>query len=360
MADSEPFFRLTHPAPGESPGIDHLPGIADRPQHLIPIRCIDFSNERMEVTEVVDLDQFLKEPRPAWSRVRWIDVDELHPYVVNRLKQAFGFHTLAAEDTMHTAQRPRAEQYGDTLYIVVRMFMLRDEQLSSEQVSFFFSPGLVVTFQELEGDCWGRIRDRLNDPASRLRQHGADFLVYALLDAIVDHCFPILEHYGDVLEDLEDRVMRKVSSDQLLDIQQVRRELLMLRRVLWPMREVVSGLQHNEQFMAADTRTYLRDVYEHNVQIIEMIETFRETVSSLSELYMSMVSNRMNEVMKVLTIISTIFIPITFIAGVYGMNFRYLPELDWKWAYPSFWFVCGTITLSLLGFFWRRGWLSRS
>ncbi len=335
-----------------------MAGVDVPPDKPIEIRCIDYSRDRIETTDIKDIRAFLREPRPSWSIVRWIDVDELHPYVVNELRKAYGYHTLAAEDAMHTGQRPRVEQYGDSLYIVVRMFMLRGDKLTSEQVSFFLNPGLVVTFQEMEGDCWGRIRERLNYQDSRMRTHGADFLAYTLLDAIVDHCFPLLEHYGDCLEQLEDRVMQQVHADQLTEIQSIRRDLLTLRRVLWPMREVVAALQKHE-LMSGDTRTYLRDVYEHNVQIIDMIETFRETVSALSELYMSMASNRMNEVMKVLTVISTIFIPITFLAGVYGMNFHHFPELDWKWAYPTFWIVCGSITTGLLGFFWRRGWLSR-
>lgn len=358
MSDTERLFEVEHNA-GDSPGIEYMEGVDVPPPKPIQIRCIDYSATRIETTDITDLVTFLKQPRPDWAVVRWIDVDELHPYVINQFRKAYGYHTLAAEDAMHTGQRPRVEQYGDSLYIVVRMFMLRDGALTSEQVSFFLNKGLVVTFQELEGDCWGRIRERLAYAESRMRSHDVDFLTYTLLDAIVDHCFPLLEHYGDRLESLEDRVMAKVNADQLLEIQEVRRDLLTLRRVLWPMREVVALLQKNEQFMSADTRTYLRDVYEHNVQIIDMIETFRETVSALSELYMSMTSNRMNEVMKVLTVISTIFIPITFIAGVYGMNFEYLPELQWKWSYPSFWIVCGVITTSLLGFFWRRGWLSK-
>jgi len=358
VTEPERLFEVEHNA-GESPGIEHMEGVNVPPPKPIPIRCIDYSPSQIVTTDVVDLEAFLRTPRPDWVVVRWIDVDELHPYVVNQFRKAYGYHTLAAEDAMHTGQRPRVEAYGDSLYLVVRMFMLREGELTSEQVSFFLSKGLVVTFQEIEGDCWGHIRSRLEFADSRMRNHDVDYLTYSLLDAIVDHSFPLLEHYGDLLEDLEDRVMEQVSSDQLHEIQAIRRDLLTLRRVMWPTREVVANLQKNEQFISPETRTYLRDVYEHNVQIIDMIETFRETVSSLSELYMSMASNRMNEVMKVLTVISTIFIPITFIAGVYGMNFRYLPELDWKWAYPSFWVLCGTITTGLLAFFWRRGWLSR-
>ncbi len=348
--------------PGAQPGIEHLPEIHEPPgEGAVTIRCIDYSAEQVKSYEVGDLDTFLAETRPAWVKIRWVNVEGLHPFVVKNFRETYQIHTLAAEDTLHVPQRPKAETYDGHLFLVTRMLSLQGEKVISEQVSIFLGSDWVLTFQEgRRGDVWDNIRERLGTGGSRLRTSSADFLVYALLDAIVDHVFPILEHYTEALENLEGQVIRQPTPDVLREVQALRRELLALRRVIWPTREMIEGLRRAEcSFLTPTTLTYLRDVHDHTVQIMDLIENFREMSGVLTDLYMSAVSHRMNEVMKVLTIISTIFIPITFLAGVYGMNFRYFPELEVRWAYPAFWAVCFIVMGGLLFFFRRLGWLGR-
>jgi len=216
----------------------------------------------------------------------------------------------------------------------------------------------VLTFQEARSDIWDPIRQRLKSKGSRLRGHDASFLLYSLLDTIVDHCFPILEYYGDRAEELETMILDRSRNSALNGIHQLKRDLLVLRGVVWPMREVISALQREQhECLSEMTRVYLGDLYDHVIQIIDIIETYREMASDLTETYMSSVSNRMNEIMKVLTIIGTIFIPLTFLAGVYGMNFRYFPELSQVWAYPAFWGICVIVAVVMLLLFRKRDWL---
>jgi magnesium transporter len=238
------------------------------------------------------------------------------------------------------------------------MLQLVEGHLSSEQIAFFVGHKTLLTFQERPGDVWDPIRRRLKQPGSQLRRHDASFLLYALLDAIVDHCFPILESYGDRLESAEEQVLTGAGPREIPQIHRLRRELLLFRREVWPMRDVIRTLQREpHECMGETTRTYLRDVYDHSMQIIDLCDTYRELAAGLAETYTSSLSIRMNEVMKLLTIITTIFIPITFLAGVYGMNFRHMPEEDWVWAYPLFWVVCLTVTGGMLMWFRRKGWL---
>jgi magnesium transporter len=216
----------------------------------------------------------------------------------------------------------------------------------------------VLTFQESPGDVWSPVRQRVRTPGSALRLNDASFLAYSLIDAIVDEAFPILEHFGDRLEDLEDVVLQRPSPDVIQEIHRLKRELLLVRRAMWPMREVLSKLQRDpHECFSEMTRTYMRDVYDHAVQAIDIVETYREVAGGLTETYMTAISVRMNEVMKVLTVIGTIFIPLTFFAGVYGMNFEYLPEFKWRYGYPMFWGVSLVTAGAMLAWFRRRGWL---
>jgi magnesium transporter len=216
-----------------------------------------------------------------------------------------------------------------------------------------------LSFQERpDGDVFDPIRERIKTAGSRLRENDTSFLLYALLDAIVDHCFPILEHYSDVLEDLEDEVLARPDKRVIQEIHGTKRELLLLRRAVWPMREVIGQLaREHQECLSEVTQTYLRDVHDHSVQIMDMVETYREFASGLTETYMTALSNRMNEVMKVLTIMTTIFVPLTFLAGVYGMNFEHLPELHWKYSYYIFWGVCIVTAAGMLAWFRWRKWL---
>ncbi|MBP1625375.1 MAG: Magnesium and cobalt transport protein CorA [Acidobacteria bacterium] len=284
---------------------------------------------------------------------------------IHALASKYELHPLAIEDLLHIPERPKVESIGGSesemqarLFIIARMLQLHGNDLENEQISIFLGHKTVLTFQETRGDVWDPIRQRIQTKGSRLRINDASFLVYALVDAIVDHCFPILEHFGDLLEDLEDEVLSNPQRTIIGAIHKVKRDLLQLRRVAWPMREVISLLQREPHECMSDvTRIYMRDIYDHIVQIIDIIETYRELASDLTETYISSVSNRMNEIMKVLTIIGTIFIPLTFLAGVYGMNFRHFPELNWVWGYAVFWGICLAVSLVMLYAFHRRGWL---
>lgn len=350
------------PKPGAAPGIE---SIADRDQPPAPgtvrVRCVDYGPDRVETTEVTgDFPAFLKQPRPEWSRVRWLNIDGLHPYIVDQARRHYGFHTLAAEDVLRVPQRPKLESYEGHLFVVVRMLMLRERSIYTDQVSFFLFPDTLLTFQESIGDVWDPVRQRLQKETSRMRTHDAPYLLYALLDAVVDHCFPMLEQYGELLEELETEIIESPSPRAQQRLHAIKRELAMVRRVIWPTREVLNQLHREETTeIPPAVKTYMRDVYDHAVQVMDIVESCRETAAGLNDLYMSSVSNRMNEVMKVLTIMASFFIPITFVAGVYGMNFEVLPELNWKYAYAGFWGVCLVITLALAVFFYRKGWLGR-
>ncbi|MEL7086997.1 MAG: magnesium/cobalt transporter CorA [Planctomycetota bacterium] len=356
--------KAPHAKPGAVPGLE---GFVDRntppPPGLIKLTVYDYGPESLEVHHPDDIETLFAAERPASAVVRWINIDGLHPWIVKQFVETHGLHTLAAEDTLHVPQRPKAEAYDDHLFLVVRMMRLHEEKLSAEQVSMFLKPGLIVTFQEnadvsQAGDVWEPVRQRLTVKDSRIRRSGADYLLYALLDAVVDHCFPVLERFGDILEELEPVVIEDPSPKLIADIYSIKRELALLRRVLWPTRETVNTLLDEATTdISAETKLFLRDVQEHCVQLVEIIETFRDMTSSLTDLHMSAVSNRMNEVMKFLTIMGTIFIPITFLAGIYGMNFEHIPELKHRFAYPIFWGVCGAVTLGLLGWFYRKGWI---
>jgi magnesium transporter len=307
-----------------------------------------------------DVDAVIRFPRPSWASVRWIDVEGLHPYVVNRLREALSLHTLAAEDVWHTPQRPKVEVYDDHVFVIVQRFSVSEGALSSEQVSAFTSSDMLLTFQELHTDIWGTLRERLAKPDSRIRKGDASYLLYAVLDTVVDSGFPVLEAYGERLEQLEEAVLEEGAPRLLQEVHAVKRDLAVMRRVLWPLREAISELARPDKALISDaSRTYLRDVHDHCIQLMDILETFRELASNLTDLHLSMSSNRMNEVMKVLTVIATIFIPITFLAGVYGMNFQHLPELHWRHGYASFWLACGSVTCALLWYFHRRGWLRR-
>ncbi len=352
--------------PGSPPGIEprDLPA-PPAGTGAVRITCIDYSPERHEIQEVRDLQAFIDHHRPEWSTVRWINVDGLSDLgVVRALAEKYHLHPLAIEDVLHIPQRPRVQSYDEAgayqarVFIIVKMMELREGQLLAEQVSMFVGHHTVLTFQETPGDVWDPIRQQLRLPGSRLRATDASFLAYSLIDAVVDQAFPILEHFGDRLELLEDMVLQHPTGEVIQEIHRLKRELLILRRAMWPTREVVQRLQRDpHECFSAVTQTYLRDVYDHAVQIIDIVETYREMATGLAETYMTAIGVRMNEIMKVLTIIGTIFIPLTFLAGVYGMNFQYFPELHWKWSYPLFWVISLALGGGMLAWFRRRHWL---
>jgi magnesium transporter len=358
----------TQPVVGAAPGLEH-DDLVKLPDGPAPVRvtCVDYGPGQAQQQEIKDLADFLGRHRPEWSVVRWINVDGLGSMgVIHALATKYQLHPLAVEDLLHLRQRAKVEAYGgeDTglpagLFIVARMLELENDDLVSDQISIFLGHNTVLTFQHEPGDVWDSIRQRIQAKGSRLRSSDASFLAYALLDAIVDNFFPLLEHYGERMDALETIIMDAPPQAESLDkIHDIKRDLLLLRSVAWPMRELALSLQRDPHECVSDgTRVYIRDLYDHSVQIIEIIETYRERVSDLTDSYMLRVSNRMNEVMKVLTVISTIFIPLTFLAGVYGMNFRHFPELEVSWAYPAFWIVCVVVVSIMILLFRRVGWL---
>jgi len=358
--------RFEQEKPGSAPGVElqQLSEIPSKPG-AVRITCIDYCPSDVRFEEVKDLREFMNRHRPEWSAVRWINVDGLSDLAVIRsFADKYRLHPLTIEDVLHVPQRPKVEAFEAEgpfqarLFIVARMMQLVDGHIRAEQISLFVGHKTVLTFQESPGDIWDPVRTRLRAPGSQLRRADASFLAYSLIDAMVDHIFPILEQFGDRLETLEDEVLARPGPDTIQEIHRIKRELLLVRRAMWPMREVLQRL-HREphECFSEITRTYVRDVYEHAVQVIDIVETYRELATGLTETYMTAMSNRMNEIVKVLTIIGTIFIPLTFLAGVYGMNFRDLPELEWRWGYLLFWIVSAAIAGSMIAWFRRRGWL---
>ena len=291
--------------------------------------------------------------------VVWLNVDGLgDAEAIRRFGEIFGIHPLALEDVINVHQRPKVEPYEKYLFIVMQM-LLTGEKLDTEQLSLFLGSNFVLTFQEQPGgDCFAPIRERIRKNHGRIRAAGPDYLVYSLLDAVVDNYFPILERAGERLETVEQEVVTRPRNETLARIQAIKRDLLLLRRAVWPMREALNSLLRDDTpFIARETRTYLRDCYDHSVRIIDILETDRETSFGLLETYLSSVSNRMNEIIKVLTIITTLFMPLTFIAGIYGMNFAHMPELNRPWAYPAVLALMAAIATGMLFYFRRKGWL---
>jgi len=291
--------------------------------------------------------------------VTWINVDGLHQVeILERIGDGFGLHPLVLEDILNTDHRPKVEDFGDYIYTVLRMLYIAGEDIVEEQVSLVLGPTFVMSFQEGGKDVFDPIRERIRGGRGRIRKMGADYLAYALLDSIVDNYFVILEKLGERIELLEEALVTHPTTETLQVIHSLKREMIFLRRSVWPLREIISGLQRGESALIRETTVpYFRDVYDHTVQVIDTVETLRDMVSGMLDIYLSSVSNRMNEVMKVLTIIATVFMPLTFIAGIYGMNFERMPELQWRWGYPMVWLVMLAVGACMLVYFRKKGWL---
>lgn len=351
-------FRHRTP-PGAPPGTLVTDPLAPRPV----LTVLAYGPQEFVEQGVTD-PQEIREFLGKWPVV-WINVEGVGDAgTVSQLGELFGLHRLALEDVLHTHQRPKVEQYGDHLFIVTRMVQLA-EYLETEQLSLFLGKNFVLTLQDgVPGDCLDSIRERIRKKGGRIRDAGLDYLAYALLDAVVDAYFPILEQYGERLEEMEDEIATKPAPDTIARIHAIKRNLLTLRRAAWPQRETLSTLLREETpRVSAETRLYLRDCYDHVTQIIDLIETYRERGADLTDIYLSSVSNRTNEIMRVLTVISTIFIPLTFISSIYGMNFNSaispwnMPELNWMWGYPLAMLLMTAVAWAQLVFFRRRGWL---
>lgn len=296
------------------------------------------------------------------ATVSWLNIDELSDVeTIETLCKRFTIHPLVIEDIVHTAQRPKTDIYDHYIFIVLRMLRYDNQQqiVTSEQVSFILGDHFLFTFQERVGDVFEQIRQRLRTGKGRIRRMGPDYLAYTLMDSIVDSYFLILEAVGERIEALEDELLNGPDKKTLSRIHQLKNELMTLRRSVWPLRELINSLERGESTLVKpDTRVFLRDIYDHTIQVVETLEGYRDIVSGMIDIYLSSASNRTNEIMKVLTIMASIFIPLSFIAGVFGMNFEHMPELRWRWAYPfGFWTLIVLLIGGMLWYFKRKKWL---
>lgn len=359
----EPYIDYFYDEPGSIPGTLRIEADAPPPKIVL----IDYN--QADATRVQLATPEAAAPYLDTESVSWVDVQGLGcEDVLRRLGRVFNLHPLVLEDVVNVPQRPKVEDHEDQLLIIVRMVTLKQdaEGFINEQVSFVLGKHYLLTVQEEpKYDCFSSVRERIRTSKGRVRKLGPDYLAYTLLDSIIDGFFPVLEAYGERIEALEDEVVSSPSHRTLDKIHQVRRELLTLRRSIWPLRDVLNCLIRDGcVLIGRDIQTYLRDCYDHVVQLLDMVETYRELASSLMDVYLSSLSNKMNEIMKILTVISTIFIPLTFIAGVYGMNFNTekspwnMPELNWYWGYFASLALMLAIAAGLVYFFWRRGWFS--
>jgi magnesium transporter len=323
------------------------------------IDVIDFDSEGVRELPATTVEKCL--PFKESPTVTWMNVTGLHDVeLIRTLGERFDLHPLVLEDVLSTGQRPKFEDFGSYIFMVIKTLHGGEDHghITTEQISIVVGSNFVITFQEIPEDPFERIRERIRTGGGRVRTMGADYLAYSLMDAVVDHYFVVLERLGDAIETLGEEAVSDPTPDTLHAINAIKHELSNLRRMVWPLREVISGFQRSESDIFSEkTEIYLRDVYDHTIQVVETIETFRDIAGGMFDTYLSSVSNRMNEVMKVLTIIATIFIPITFVAGVYGMNFRRMPELGWAWGYPGALLVMLAVALVMIAYFRKRRWL---
>jgi magnesium transporter len=325
----------------------------------VKLSVIKYDGANFEEKAVGNVEEAFK--LRSKSSVVWLNIDGVHqPEIIEQVGQSFGLHPLVAEDIASTGQRPKMEDFDDYIFVVVRMFRFDGEEgeTKSEQISIILGADFVISFQEREGDVFDTIRERLRNNKGKIRKLGADYLAYSLIDAIVDNYFMILENLGEAVEDIEDRLVTNPTSETLQTIHDLKREMIYLRKSVWPLREVINRMERSESpLINKSTFVYLRDVYDHTIQIMDAVDTFRDMLSGMLDIYLSSVSNRMNEVMKVLTVIATIFIPLTFVAGIYGMNFKFMPELDLTWSYPAVLVLMLVVALMMVMFFRRRKWI---
>lgn len=340
-----------------------IPGTLEAPKGAFSttIRVMAYDTESLEEEAVRSLDQ-IDALRKKFPMI-WVDVAGLaDTALIDDLGKRFGLHRLALEDVLHIPQRAKAEEYDESFYLVLRMLEREEGQPTLDQLSMFWGENFVITFQERPGDSFGPVRDRLRKGARRVKMVYPDYLAYALLDAVIDGFFPLLEQYGDNLDTLEETVLDDASAAVMRSLHATKRELHTLRLCLWPMREAVAKLRPGSPFVREEMQVYLRDCHDHIVQILDIIENYRERMSALNDLYLSSISNRLNEVMKVLTIIATIFMPLSFIASLYGMNFDTsyplnMPELHSPYGYVSVLIFMFVLATSMLFYFWRQGWM---
>jgi magnesium transporter len=348
------FLRKRHPPPGSRPGTLMIP-----PGALPPtIHVIDYTANGVRERDVTDVETLAE--YVGGESVTWVDVQGIgNEAMIRRVGEIFALHPLALEDAINVPQRPKAEAYERFQLFITRMTRCESgSDIDVEQLSIFLGDRFVLTLQERYGDIFDPVRARIRGGLGPMRQAGADYLAYAIIDTVIDGYYPVLETLGDYLEDLEEKTLEDPRPVHLRRMYAVKRQLLELRRAIWPQREAINAMIRTEQPLVGQTvRLYLRDCYDHAVQVIDVTESYRELVGTLMDLYLSMMGQRTNDVMKVLTVMATIFIPLTFIAGVYGMNFTRMPELGTRWGYPAVLGVMALTAGTMVVYFWRKGWL---
>jgi magnesium transporter len=359
--EDEDLFDYHYDKQGSMPGTLDIEKDAPQPE-IILIDYNEAERTRLILDNPEDCIPYLDTESVSWVDVLGLGSEE----VLKRLGKVFKLHPLVLEDIVNVPQRPKVEDYENQLVIITHMVLLKENSggFWNEQVSFVLGRHYLLTVQEEPSrDCFQPVRERIRFSKGTIRKQNADYLVYTLIDSIIDGFFPVLEAYGEQIEELEDEVVVNPTRRTIKKIYQIRRELLALRRAIWPQRDAINTLiRDGSDLISPEVRVYLRDCYDHAVQVMDMVETYRELTSGLMDIYLSSVGNKMNEIMKLLTVISTIFIPLTFIAGVYGMNFNTeksplnMPELNWYWGYPVCLALMLAISIGLVFFFWRRGW----
>ena len=351
------FIKRSAKKAGTAPGT--LVFVGEKKAENVTFTIIDYDTDSLQETEVTSIEECL--PYRDKKSVTWINISGLHDVeIIEKLGEKFNLHPLLMEDIVNTDQRPKLEDQDDYLFIILKMLYSEGENhdIQHEQISLIVTPSVVISLQEKEGDVFDPVRQRIRKGKGRIRKSGTDYLAYALIDAVVDHYFKVLEEIGEKIESLQEEVLENPSPEILQTIQNLRRELIFIRKSIWPLREIISGLRRTESdLIKGEISAYLRDVYDHTIQVIDTVETLRDILSGMLDIYLSSVSNKMNEVMKVLTIMASIFIPMTFIAGIYGMNFEFMPELKWPWAYPVLWIILITIFVAMVLWFKRKKWL---
>jgi magnesium transporter len=330
---------------------------APKQQHVI-ITAFDYNADSFTETVVDNVSALF--PLIERDSVTWINVDGLHePEVIKQLGNHFNIHPLIQEDIIHPVQRPKFEDFDGHIYLVLKSLVYREREctIDSEQISILMFKNCVITFQEKTSKVFDPVKERLRNNKGRIRRVGSDYLVYSLMDAVIDNYFIILDRVGDVIDDLEEGLIHKPDQRRLATIHRMKREMLFLRKSVWPLREVINGMQKNgSSLIHQETIIYFQDIYDHTIQVIDTIESLRDIVLGMLDTYLSSLSNRMGEIMKVLTGIATIFMPLSFLAGVYGMNFDYIPGKEWKYGFFALLFFMAVIALLMFTFFKRRRW----
>ncbi|MFA6051274.1 MAG: magnesium/cobalt transporter CorA [Methylobacter sp.] len=327
-------------------------------EHENRITVIDYNKSTVEKRTIETIEELL--PYQNTDTITWVIIEGLKDVsIIDAIGQHFGIHGLVLEDILNTHQRPKFEEFDDYLYIVIKAISLENGELDIqyEQISLLLLNNFVFTFKEKSDDIFAPIFNRLNNSRSHIRDLGADYLAYVILDTVVDEYFALQDTFDELIETIEDKLLTTPSAQTLTTIQKIKRELIFLRRTVSPLRELLAAIQRSDSPLIQErTKRYFGDIYDHAIRIIESMESYRDLIAGMLEIYLSSVSNKMNETMKVLTVFASIFIPLTFIAGVYGMNFEYMPELKWKWGYPALWAVFIGVSVFLLKFFKKKNW----